>query len=153
MLRNKLNEFWNDYDLLLSKKRKKTSINTFQPVCVKVEYPEIVLPAAKTYPFLDGGERETKNGKKKKRRKKNHVDRLTCPQVCAHAENRYAKGNWKRHARGPLVVSLSFFFFSLEERKEARHPPPSPLLSPVLFFSARKGKHFCTQPEHVGVRR
>lgn len=109
MLRNKLNEFWNDYDLLLSKKKEKTSINTFQPVCVKVEYPEIVCRRLR--PILSyGGERETKNGKKKKRRKKNHVDRLTCPQVCAHAENRYAKGNWKRHARGPLVVSLSFFF-------------------------------------------
>ena len=66
MLRNKLNEFWNDYDLLLSKKKEKTSINTFQPVCVKVEYPEIVCRRLR--PILSyGGERETKNEKKKKK--------------------------------------------------------------------------------------
>lgn len=142
MLRNKLNEFWNLITISFSPKKKKTSINTFQPVCVKVEYPEIVCQRLR--PILSSMVVSVKRRmeKKKKRRKKNHVDRLTCPQVCAHAENRYAKGNWKRHARGPLVVSLSFFFSRSKKERRRDILLPRPSFRPFYFFRLAKGSIF-----------
>lgn len=124
---------------LSRKKKRKTRLNAFQPVR-KTWIPWNCLPAAKTYPFqcFQCGERETKSGpqrkkwKKKKGGRRTTVDRLTCPQVCAHAENRYAKGNWKRHAGAPL---WSFFFFTKERRRDTLLPR---LSTPFYFFGSQR---------------